>query len=141
MHMRKPHPEAGLNISIHEIAGVNTWLRNAEFVLGLQLVATGLSRMWFFKDRVGHGPEIRSKWWLRFNRDDGYMHDVEREKEEQERRERKERERVEKGVRKEMDVLLRREEGATRGDLLEIVGATEEAVNKVLLKLDDPAHR
>jgi hypothetical protein len=72
MHARKPHPQAGKNMTIHDIAGSSTWNRNAEFVLGLQLLSAGMSRVWFFKDRIGKGPEIRKWWGLSFRRADGF---------------------------------------------------------------------
>lgn len=72
MHARKPHPDAGKNMTIHDIAGSSTWNRNAEFVLGLQLLSAGMSRVWFFKDRIGRGPEIRKWWGLSFRRSEGF---------------------------------------------------------------------
>lgn len=72
MHARKPHPQAGKNMTIHDIAGSNSWNRNAEFVLGLQVMFSGKSRIHFFKDRVGDGPPLLSHWWLDFNRTDGF---------------------------------------------------------------------
>jgi hypothetical protein len=72
MHARKPHPEAGKKMTIHDIAGSNSWNRNAEFVLGLQVMHSGTSRVHFFKDRVGDGPDLQSHWFLSFNREAGF---------------------------------------------------------------------
>lgn len=74
MHARKPHPDAKKNMTIHDIAGSGSWNRNAEFVLGLQVMSAGMSRVHFFKDRVGDGPPLQSKWWMKFNRVDGFAH-------------------------------------------------------------------
>lgn len=117
MHMRKPHPDAGLNITIHDIAGSGTWLRNAEFVLGLQIVYAGVSRVHFFKDRVGRGPEIRSHWYLDFARDTGYKRNF--------------KERTDK-VKRELKKLLARAEGATREELAAVEGAHDLLVQESL---------
>lgn len=118
MHARKPHPNAGRSFTIHDIAGTGTWLRNAEFVLGLQLMFAGESRLWFFKDRIGRGPTIRSHWWLNFDRDSGGYRRS--HKEEKER------------VKKAMKTLLQRDVGATRAELLEVTGGNEVLVQEVL---------
>jgi hypothetical protein len=74
MHARKPHPQAGKQFTIHDIAGAGTWNRNAEFVIGLQLMSTGSSRIHFFKDRIGGAgaPAVGSHWWLSFDREKGF---------------------------------------------------------------------
>lgn len=108
MHMRKPHPDAGKNITIHDIAGVTTWLRNAEFVLGLQLMNAGASRLFFFKDRIGHGPEIRKHWWLSFDREHGFKRTFQEEHQR---------------VAKVLKALVTRAEGATREELNAVPGA------------------
>lgn len=117
MHMRKPHPDAGSNITIHDIAGSGTWLRNAEFVLGLQIMYAGASRVHFFKDRVGRGPEIRSFWWLDFNRDSGYKRNY---KEQRDR------------IKREMKKLLGRDEGASRTELEAVEGADDLLVQEII---------
>lgn len=117
MHMRKPHPDAGHNITIHDIAGVGTWLRNAEFVMGLQIMYAGASRLHFFKDRVGRGPEIRSFWWMDFDRENGYRRNFKEQKDR---------------TKREMKKLLSRDEGATREELAEVEGANDVMVQEVL---------
>jgi len=72
MHARKPHPQAGKTFTIHDIAGSGSWNRNAEFVLGVQLMSPGASRIHFFKDRIGHGPGVGCHWWLSFDRENGF---------------------------------------------------------------------
>lgn len=74
MHARKPHPQAGKQFTIHDIAGSGSWNRNAVFVMGLQLMSPGSSRLHFFKDRLGSegSPAIGSHWWLSFNRESGF---------------------------------------------------------------------
>lgn len=111
MHARKPHPDAGKNMTIHDIAGSSTWNRNAEFVLGLQLLSSGMSRVWFFKDRIGKGPEIRKWWGLSFKRSDGFRRNFIEDK---------------NARRAEARTLLDREEGATRDELLRALGEREE---------------
>jgi 5S rRNA maturation endonuclease (ribonuclease M5) len=115
MHARKPHPQAGKNMTIHDIAGVGTWLRNAEFVLGLQVMSAGQSRVHFFKDRVGDGPDIRSHWFLNFNRASGYS-----------------RSRIEEmhARRAEWNEMLARSEGVTLADLSD-AGADINFIKKV----------
>jgi 5S rRNA maturation endonuclease (ribonuclease M5) len=108
MHMRKPHPDAGKNITIHDIAGVGTWLRNAEFVLGLQVMSAGQSRLHFFKDRIGRGPTIRSFWWLDFDREAGFRRNFHEER---------------LTANKELKALVTREEGASLDELLAVRGA------------------
>jgi hypothetical protein len=122
MHARKPHPDAGRNFTIHDIAGSSTWLRNAEFVLGLQLIAPKLSRLWFFKDRIGRGPEIRSNWWLDFARDEGFKRNYKEQRDK---------------VKKSLRDLLQSDDGATREQLLGVEGADEVMVQEVLRR----AHR
>lgn len=117
MHMRKPHPDAGMNITMHDIAGSTTWLRNAEFVLGLQIMYAGASRLHFFKDRVGNGPELRSFWWLDFDREGGYRRSFKEKKD-----------RLKKDLRK----LLQRDEGASKEELLEVEGAHEVLVQELI---------
>ena len=117
MHMRKPHPDAGKNITIHDIAGVGTWLRNAEFVMGLQIMYAGASRVHFFKDRIGRGPTIRSFWWMDFERESGFT-----------RNHREERDRI----RKEMKRLAQRDEGVTRAELVAYEGSDDMLVQDVL---------
>jgi hypothetical protein len=103
MHARKPHPEAGKKMTIHDIAGSGTWLRNAEFVLGLQMMSAGTSRVWFFKDRIGLGPTISTHWFLSFSREAGFdrSHLEDRQK-----------------IARELNALLARPEGATREELV-----------------------
>jgi 5S rRNA maturation endonuclease (ribonuclease M5) len=105
MHARKPHPEAGKNFTKHDIAGVNTWLRNAEVVLGLQIWYTMESKLHFFKDRIGRGPQINTHWWLDFERDAGFK-----------RNHREQTDRIER----ELKALLKRDEGATKEELLQV---------------------
>jgi hypothetical protein len=81
MHARKPHPQAGWKqFSMNDIGGNGAWVRNAEVVFGLQLGWSGFSRMWFFKDRDGGLPPIRTWWGLKFDRSNGFRHDPETEK-------------------------------------------------------------
>jgi hypothetical protein len=125
MHARKPpHEKAGRSMTIHDIAGTTTWLRNAEFVLGLQLMFAGQSRLWFFKDRIGRGPEIRSHWWLDFNRESEFGY----------KRNHKE---IKERVKRDMKALLKLDSGATRAELLEVEGANDLLVQDVLRR----AHR
>jgi len=107
MHARKPHPEAGRNMTIHDIAGSSTWNRNAEFVLGLQLLSAGMSRVWFFKDRIGRGPEIRKWWGLSFKRSEGFTRNYVEDRQERDR---------------QAKAALETEEGATREEIARIVG-------------------
>lgn len=72
MHARKPHPQAGKTMLIHDIAGSGAWNRNAEFILGLQVMSAGASRLHFFKDRIGLGPGLGKHWWLSFDRVKGF---------------------------------------------------------------------
>lgn len=111
MHARKPHPDAGKNMTIHDIAGSGTWNRNAEFVLGLQLLSAGMSRVWFFKDRIGKGPEIRKWWGLSFARAAGFARNFVEDK---------------NARRAEARLLLDRDAGATRDELLRALGEREE---------------
>lgn len=122
MHARKPHPDAGRNFTIHDIAGVSTWLRNAEFVLGLQLMFAGESRLWFFKDRIGRGPEIRTHWLLDFDRarEALFARNHRREAEEEAAKERRRRREQRKALKREMVALLQRDEGATEAELREV---------------------
>lgn len=115
MHARKPHPQAGKNMTIHDIAGVGTWLRNAEFVVGLQVMSAGQSRVHFFKDRVGDGPEIRSHWFLNFNRETGYSRSHIEEMQ---------------ARRAEWNEMLARSEGVTLAELAE-AGADLRFIGKV----------
>lgn len=119
MHMRKPHPDAGMNITIHDIAGSTTWLRNAEFVMGLQIMYAGASRVHFFKDRVGRGPETRSFWWLDFDREHGYQRNY--------------KERTDR-VKRDLKKLLNRPEGATREELIEHADGNELLVQELVKK-------
>jgi hypothetical protein len=119
MHMRKPHPDAGSNITIHDIAGSSTWLRNAEFVMGLQVMYAGASRVHFFKDRVGRGPETRSFWWMDFTRDSGYQRNF--------------KERTDR-VKRDLKKLLNRPEGATRDELVAHADGNELLVQELVKK-------
>jgi hypothetical protein len=121
MHARKPHPDAGKAFTIHDIAGTGTWLRNAEFVLGLQFMFTGESRLWFFKDRIGRGPEIRSHWLLHFARDAGFTRNYAREAEVASAAERKRQREARKALKREMVALLQRDEGATQAELRAVI--------------------
>jgi hypothetical protein len=111
MHARKPHPDAGKNMTIHDIAGSTTWNRNAEFVLGLQLLSAGMSRVWFFKDRIGKGPEIRKWWGLSFRRAAGFERNFVEDK---------------NARRADARALLESDAGATRDELLKALGEREE---------------
>jgi 5S rRNA maturation endonuclease (ribonuclease M5) len=106
MHARKPHPEAGKTMTKHDIAGVNTWLRNAEVVLGLQIWYTMESKLHFWKDRIGFGPTLNSYWWLDFERDGAGF----------KRNHREQTDRIER----ELKALIKRDEGATKEELLRI---------------------
>lgn len=118
MHARKPPVEqAGKAMTIHDIAGVGTWLRNAEFVLGLQLMFAGESRVWFFKDRIGRGPEIRSYWYLDWARDEGFK-----------RSHKEAREKLKRQIKK----LLKDAEGVAFADLLQAADGNEIALRRVL---------
>jgi hypothetical protein len=109
MHARKPHPEAGKKMTIHDIAGSGSWLRNAEFVFGIQVMGSGASRLTFFKDRIGLGPAIMSQWFLSFDRESGF-----------ERSHLEDRQAIARALRE----LLARPEGATREELV-AAGADE----------------
>lgn len=118
MHARKPHPEAKNKMTIHDIAGNGSWLRNAEFVFGLQMMSSGASRITFFKDRIGNGPAIMSQWWLSFDRASGFdrSHLEDRQQ-----------------IRRTLAEMLDRDEGATREELI-AAGAdaeTDAAVNSL----------
>jgi 5S rRNA maturation endonuclease (ribonuclease M5) len=110
MHARKPHPDAGKNMTIHDIAGSSTWNRNAEFVVGLQLLSAGMSRVWFFKDRIGKGPEIRKWWGLSFRRADGFGRNF---VEDQQARNAQAKD------------ALARDDGVTREEIMRILGVAE----------------
>lgn len=118
MHARKPHPQAGKQMTIHDIAGSSSWNRNAEFVMGMQLMSAGNSRLWFFKDRIGDGPGIPSTWWLAFDRDgEGFKHVAAPHENAAERR-------------AAIEQMLARPDGCTI-DELERVGASEPQLRKI----------
>jgi 5S rRNA maturation endonuclease (ribonuclease M5) len=120
MHARKPHPQAGKSMTIHDIAGSGSWNRNAEFVVGLQTMNTGVSRMWFFKDRIGDGPAIQSHWFLSFDREEGFKRSHLEDRQ---------------ATRKRLQELLDRDEGATREELLAAgAGADENDVSITSLR-------
>lgn len=118
MHARKPHPDAKMRMTKHDIAGVGSWLRNAEFVMGLQVMSAGTSRVHFFKDRIGDGPDLGSHWFLSFNRQAGYARNHIEEMQ---------------ARRAEWNEMLGRKEGVTL-DELEAAGADQLFLKKVKSK-------
>lgn len=123
MHARKPSTDGPRKFTKHDIAGTTTWLRNAEFILGLQLRSNGFSQLYFFKDRIGRGPEINSWWGLKFTREEGFRRNFEETA--NERR---------KQARKQARGLVERDEGATREEIIEIIGAEDQVGMRATLK-------
>jgi hypothetical protein len=119
MHARKPHPQAGKAFTINDIAGSTGWNRNAEFVMGIQVMSAGASRLHFFKDRIGLGPEVGKHWWLKFDRARGF------ERTHQEDRQ---------AVRAVLKGLLATPEGVTEAELLKAAAGDEVAVKALLKK-------
>jgi hypothetical protein len=109
MHARKPgNDNAPRKFTKHDIAGSGTWLRNAEFVLGLQMMSAGFSRLYFFKDRMGFGPVVNSYWGMSFERAGGFKRNHEEDRQ---------------AATTALKRLVAREEGATWDELVAVPGA------------------
>jgi putative DNA primase/helicase len=117
MHARKPPAGVPHRFTKHDIAGSSVWLRMVDFVLGLQLRGPGFSQLWFFKDRVGLGPEINGWWGLSFDREQGFARNMAEEK---------------GRIKRELEALVDRDEGASREELLVVLGADELSVERLV---------
>jgi hypothetical protein len=130
MHARKPGTDdQARKFTKHDIAGVATWLRNAEFVMGLQMRSAGFSHLHFFKDRMGFGPPPNSYWGLDFTRADGFSRNFMEDK---------------TAAAKAMKVLVSREEGASWEELAAVQGARSKdsdigagSVRAIITKCDE----
>jgi hypothetical protein len=69
MHLRKR--QAGIPPVMDDIYGHSSLVRGAEVVLGLQMVAQGVSRLFFWKDRSGVMAGA-DPWMLRYEEAEGY---------------------------------------------------------------------
>lgn len=75
VHCRK-EPSGGKDtFTMNEVFGSTAWLRGAEVVIGLQLLADGKSMLHFWKSRSG-GLPVRTKWPLTFSRSRGFRRDT-----------------------------------------------------------------
>jgi len=119
MHARKPPAGVPHKFTKYDLAGSSVWLRIVDFVLGLQLRTPGFSQLYFFKDRVGRGPDINSWWGLTFERGTGFQRNHKED---------------ENKLRAAVKELLKGAEGATRGNLLRAAGGNEVLLEGLLKK-------